>query len=905
MFIKGENMSNTKHLADLMKVCSILPIFAVMPAMATEQLKVTSNLEMTEGISNGEFTAAAIRVEDKGVLTINGAVFENNTITTSGGYGGVLYHFKGQVPSIDSGFFNNKVESESYGAGAAIAAMREMGDVKADFINNSVSASSSAKGGAIYLYSNSAGGKRGSQIAKIKSISGNFVGNSVVAESQAIGGAITNDGDIGTIVSERGFMNNFAKSDAKAYAGALYNSEYATIEDIEANFVNNYAVDGLSSIGGAIVNKGIIGNITGVFSDNYVEGSSKSEYIAGGAIYNQNEMKVTNSIFEDNISYGIGGAIANTAVYQENDDKVFQGNVVIDSVEFAENIASELGGAIYNGTDDFEDGVATINFSGVNTFKENHAGKFGGAIYNEKNGNIIFEGTNIFVNNTVGENRGANDIYNLGDITIKSGTTTLSGGVTGDGTFAIDSGANLYIGTSNIEQSKIVINGDVFADVLTDGSSKYIDRANKEENIRENITGTYAKLLGNISGDGKIHLNIGSAGVYKMFQGDINLDMIDAGKAYSVSNTEKGLKIELKPVDEIAASVVISQRAAGAISGLANSESRNIQMVSLAAQKLLNSGDADSIAKIEQEAAKLNPEDKPVAQSVATSLNNQVLSLTTGRMSGGVQMIGRSGGDETPRENGFWAQGLYNKSKSGNAFDGTTLGFALGADTLISNKYTLGIGFAYNNTDVSSGTRDTEIGSQTLFVYGQYKPNKWFVNSTLAYTMSEYTEDTDPFGITIQSTYDVDAYGAQLMTGYNFAAGLTPEMGLRYLHIAQDEYTNGVNKIAASDTDLLTAVAGMRYSFYVETEKMLKLRPELRAALTYDVVNDDAYATVVLPGVGTSYNVDGKALNKIGGEFGLGLTAEYNGLEFSLMYDLDIHEDYSSHTGMFKFRSQF
>ena len=51
-------MSNTKHVADLMKVCSILPIFAVMPAMATEQLKVTSNLEMTEGISNGEFTAS-------------------------------------------------------------------------------------------------------------------------------------------------------------------------------------------------------------------------------------------------------------------------------------------------------------------------------------------------------------------------------------------------------------------------------------------------------------------------------------------------------------------------------------------------------------------------------------------------------------------------------------------------------------------------------------------------------------------------------------------------------------------------------------------------------------------------------------------------------------------------------
>lgn len=899
-------MSNTKHLADLMKVCSILPIFAVMPAMATEQLKVNSNLEMTEGILDGEFTAAAIRVEDKGVLTINGAVFENNTIADTWYWGGVIYN-KGQIASINSAFTNNKLVSKAkwHALGGAIATISGIGDVNADFVNNSIQSinGAGAKGGAIYIYND-----RSSFKGSINSIKGNFIENSVVDSYEAIGGAITNDGEIGTIVSERGFMNNFAKSDTDAYAGALYNSEYATIEDIAANFVSNYAIGGLSSIGGAIVNKGTIGNITGVFSDNYVEGSSKSEYIAGGAIYNQNEMKVTNSIFEDNISYGIGGAIANTAVYQGNDDKVFQGNMVIDSVEFAENTASELGGAIYNGTDDFEDGVATINFSGVNTFKKNHAGKFGGAIYNEKNGNIIFEGTNIFANNTVGEKHGANDIYNLGNITIKSGTTTLSGGVMGEsGMFTVDKGAELYIGTSNIIQNQIVINGDVFADILADGSSKYIDRADKVENIRENVTGTYAKLYGNISGDGKIHLNIGSAGVYKMFNEDINLNMIDAGKAYKVTNTDKGLKIELKSVEDLAVSVGISQRAAGAISGLANASSRNIQMVSLAAQKLLNSGDADSIAKIEQEAAKLNPENKPVAQSVATSLNNQVLSLTTGRMSGGVQMIGRSGGDEMPRENGFWAQGLYNKSKSGNAFDGTTRGFALGADTLISNKYTLGIGFAYNNTDVSSDTRDTEIGSQTLFVYGQYKPNKWFVNSTLAYTMSEYTEDTDPFGTTIQSTYDVDAYGAQLMTGYSFAAGLTPEMGLRYLHIAQDEYTNanGVNKIAASDTDLLTAVAGMRYSFYVETEKMLKLRPELRAAFTYDVVNDDVYATVVLPGVGTSYNVDGKALNKIGGEFGLGLTAEYNGLEFSLMYDLDIHEDYSSHTGMFKFRSQF
>lgn len=896
-------MSNTKKLAGLMKACSVLPIFAVMPAMATEQLKVNSELTITDDISNGEFTAAAIRVEKDGKLTINGAVFDNNLIADTWYWGGVIYN-KGQIASINSAFTNNKLVSKAtYSAlGGAIATISDIGDINADFINNSIQSTNGAgaKGGAIYIYND-----RSSFKGSINSIKGNFIENSVVDTDEAIGGAITNDGEIGTIVSERGFVNNFAKSKGKAYAGALYNSEYAQITDIQANFINNNATGDTYVLGGAIVNKGEIGNISGTFADNYAKGTSKSEYIAGGAIYNQNALKVSNSVFDDNTSYGLGGAIVNTAVYQQNDDKVFQGDMVIDSAEFTSNTSVGHGGAIYNGTDNFDQGIATLKFTGVNTFRNNHSGTYGGAIFNEKNGNITFEGTNIFVNNTAGDKRGANDIYNLGNITIKSGVTTMTGGVNGDsGTLTIDQGAQVYVGTSNIKQSEIIINGDVYADVLTDGSSKYIDRADKTENIREYSTGTYAKLLGNVSGDGKIHLNVGSAGVYKMFDSDIDLNMIDAGKAYSVTNTDNGLKIALLSVEEMAQSAGVSQRAAGAISSLALSSKRNMQMVSLAAQKLLNSGDAESIAKIEQETAKLNPDDKPVATAVASSVNNQVLSLTASRMAGGAPQIGRSGGD-WPQANGFWAQGLYNQTKSGSDFDGKTRGFALGADTLIKGVYTLGVGFAYNNSDISSGTRDTEIDSKTLFLYSQYKPNKWFLNATLAYTMAENTENTDPFGVVVESTYDSNIIGAQMMTGYNFGTGITPEMGLRYLHIAQDEYDNGVNTIKEQNTDFLTATAGLRYSFYVETENLLKFRPELRAALTYDVINDDNNATVLIPGIGASYNVYGDSLSEFGGEFGIGLTAEYKGVEFSLMYDLDLHEDYTSQTGMIKFRSQF
>lgn len=814
-------------------------------------------------------------VAGRGIATINNVNFKNNSSVVDGG---AIYNDGGTLNINGGNFENNRASMNAWGKEGYAGAIFDKGELKivgTETDKVSFEKNIGYSGGAIYGSRNTT---QGMTITNAE-----FEDNHALADAGALG--IFNDAK--SVLTNVDFEDNTV---------AVVYDDIIKLGDIKK-------ADG----GGAIQ----LGQLASATLNN-VHFEDNISGVRGGAIsarhFGDEVLEINNSDFEHNISYTQGGAIANA----------YDGKVVSNTVEYVHNIAYESGGAIYNGvvpnyggnetpTDSTGNGI--LEFAGVNRFENNHAGKNGGAIFNGEKGTVIFNGTNTFVNNTVGEKYGANDIHNLGKITVASGVTSLSGGVTGNGTFTIDNGAELYIGSSTISQGSIEINGDVYADVLTDGSSKYIDRADKEENVRENNTGTYAKLYGNVSGNGSINLNVGTVGTYKMFNKAIDdelADNITAGKAYDIDVINgTDVKVTLKSVETLAEDSGLSQQAAGAISSLASSSNRNIQMVSLAAQKLLNSGDVDAVAKIEQETAKLNPEDKPVTQSVATSLNNQVLSLTAGRMSGGAPIVGRSGGDESVSENGFWAQGLYNKSKSGSAFDGTTRGFALGADTLIDNKYTLGAGFAYNNTDMSSGTRDTEIDSKTLFLYGQYKPNNWFANATLAYTMSEYTEDTDPFGVSVESTYDVDAYGVQLMGGYDFATGITTDMGMRYLHIAQDEYSNGVNTISASDTDFLTAVAGLKYAFYVETENMLKFRPELRAALTYDIVNDDNHATVMLPSVGASYNVDGKALSKFGGEFGIGLTAEYKGLEFSLMYDLDLHEDYTSQTGMIKFRSQF
>ena len=85
--------------------------------------------------------------------------------------------------------------------------------------------------------------------------------------------------------------------------------------------------------------------------------------------------------------------------------------------------------------------------------------------------------------------------------------------------------------------------------------------------------------------------------------------------------------------------------------------------------------------------------------------------------------IGRNGGDESAASGGIWAQGLFNKSKFGDKFDGGTTGVAAGIDGLIGNGFSVGAGYSFASSDIDASARDTDVESHTVFVYGQYKPS--------------------------------------------------------------------------------------------------------------------------------------------------------------------------------------
>lgn len=918
---------------------------------------ITGEFDNNNVVASGEGASAkggAIYTYSGSTIESVVADFAGNSATSDGeAIGGAVVN-DGTIAKLgmdEDGFVNNKVVGDVDGWAGALynSETGVMSEIKSDFTGNSVVAGSKAYGGAIV------------NKGKLDSVSGVFANNTAIvtgsgSKVNSYGGAIYNEGQM--TINGGKFVNNSVNTNSGAWGfGGAISNYYGNMsilgtEDSNVVFENNAAY-----VGGAFADKQVSSQFPGMKSETFIKyalfennhaaadagaaglyGDADLQNVTfrgntagidfngikadagnsdgGGAVQIGGTANVTMAdvYFAENESAVRGGAISarhggkytldiDKATFTSNKSgnfgggiaNIYAGTVDMNTVDFVSNSAKKAGGAIYNGVDKnygAVGGVMSTNhgvlvFDGVNNFINNTAGEFGGAIYNDEGGTINMAGVNTFAGNMA--NGAANDIYNLGYLNIVSGTVSMDGGVKGTGSLVLGEGATLDIANTTIKQTTIELNGTVKALLVNNQRGNGYGRFVGDVTIGENAM---------------FELNVGAVGTYDIWNGTVvAADRVSVGDIYEIAGIDaNGVTVVTKSVADIADAAGITTQAAGAVAGLANSTNAKAHQVSLALQEALNSGDAEFV---EAETAKLNPDDKPVTQAAASAMQNQVLAVTAGRMAGvSAPMVGRAGGD-APQDNGFWMQGLFNKSKFADKFHGYTRGVAMGADTLIDKKWTIGGGLAFNNSDVYADARHTDIDSKTLFLYGQYKPNNWFVNATATYNMSEYSESKTVAGVAIGGEYDVDSEGAQIMTGYDFATGITTQVGARYLHIAQDGYTDDAGtQVGSLNTDFLSGVAGLKYAFAIENDWEIQLRPELSAAMTYDFISDGTQATVTMPGT-QAYNVAGERLSRLGGEFGIGLTALYRGIEVSLMYDLDLHQDYTSQTGVIKFRGRF
>lgn len=241
-----------------------------------------------------------------------------------------------------------------------------------------------------------------------------FVDDTFTGNNAVNGGAIYAENEDITVSGNSSFEGNTASQNG----GAIYILEGSTLTVEEGTtFSKNTA----NTNGGAIA---------GTWGDNSsltVTGSYFTENAArsGGAIALWNPTTdatytVSNTVFNGNTATKKGGAIAILSETGVGGQVFAKTEATFNGDEFTGNTAGESGGALH-----LEYANVTITDS---TFTANEAGQQGGAIYNAADSSITFTGTNTFSGNmAAGE---ANDIYNLGNITVKDGTTSLGGGLT-------------------------------------------------------------------------------------------------------------------------------------------------------------------------------------------------------------------------------------------------------------------------------------------------------------------------------------------------------------------------------------------------------------------------------------------------------------------------------------------
>jgi outer membrane autotransporter protein len=543
----------------------------------------------------------------------------------------------------------------------------------------------------------------------------------------------------------------------------------------------------------------------------------------------------------------------------------------------------------------------------------------GGAMSNMLTGNItkvdMLEsyGSTIDKEFTVGGNFTVNGdgTTTLGNSLTVTGTTNITAGNTIDlktntlttGTFTVGDNSTVAFQVSGKESGDY---GNVIASTYNISSTNTTLQLTLDNGVLAKDESEDFTIFTNMSVDNFAELSENSRYTFVKKEGDAGV--------YTITGTATATDV----VSEMA----VSDNNVNTISAWIDSDSNYEEgSVAYAVMEKLNALSQNGTeVEIEKALTALAPETNGTVSTTAVNTFSTVANAVSSRMSGGFNSSssttkGMSSGDS---KSGLavWAQGLANHTKLENhgsvkGFKGDTNGIALGIEAIYTDEITLGLSYAYGNSDIEGYGRDTDIDSNTLVLYGEYKPSSsnLFVNGMLSYGISSYKERKDVADTIVKADYDANIIALQSLVGYalNYnTINVTPTAGLRYVSVNTEDYTDTADQRVSSDkVDVFTGLVGVRFDKRFKVSNTLVLTPEVKLGVQHDFKNDNGSSTVTLAN-GSSYVVMGDKLEKTLFEVGTGLGVDINNeWNVSVSYEGKFKDNYQDHTGLLNVRYGF
>ncbi len=401
-----------------------------------ENLTITKNsANATSGYNGGG------AIYNLGTISgVNGIKFIENTARLNGG---AIYNNTG---SFAGGISNSTFTSNSARDGGAILNTTAAANAMTIYDSTFTSNTATNQGGAIWnkgtvgivamnkdsIFSGNKVGSNANDIFNTGTL--NLNAGSYDNEGETLQRKISFSGTItggtGSSITPYGVINVNSTANANTTGKIEFNDTVTGNKIIQSGGTVEF-----KNAGSATVNRDAQGNVTGVtVSEANTYGGSDAAMVQTNA----GELIINNSVFANNKGGGVN--VADGATASVTGGSVFYSNTALN------------GGAINNA------GTTTVTDS---IFVSNKSTGNGGAIHNT--GDMTLNGSNSFSNNT--DSSGANDIYNIGAITLGANSnTTINDGITGDnsGTIAMASGAvlnaNAGVSGNNLSMSNSTIN---------------------------------------------------------------------------------------------------------------------------------------------------------------------------------------------------------------------------------------------------------------------------------------------------------------------------------------------------------------------------------------------------------------------------------------------------------------
>ena len=716
----------------------------------------------------------------------------------------------------------------------------------------------------------------------------------------------------------QGYTNN----SNSAKGGAVYNGSDKTLTVNQGSvFKNNHATQGN---GGAIYNDGTLT----VAQGSTFEGNSAQN---GGAVYNASNKNLTiygDSTITNNIATSEGGAVYNAGTLTldtTNGDITFSGN------KANTNVAND----IYNsGTLKISGGKTVSLGGGINNASQNKDGSIevDGTTLKLGSNADIYTNTLSFSNATLSAADGA-DLFANGNINFTDTTVTLANSEI-NGSNLTFTGGSLALGTSTlkaanslsftnigkIDATQATLNGknisfdnagiDIGSNELkADGDITFQNNSNLFLTVQNetqygkltatNITNNGGKMTVTVASNAfgssdEITVDILNASG-KLEEGDFNAPIAADNNFFEIKYDTDGSYTITKKGDPTP-----TPTPGGETMGIAEAWQK-AGFTSAGAEEVYQH--LQHVSSLKDAYTALAPTEAPVIQTALIQIQNQIIGAVSSQLTGGLSSPvseGKSAGDGILNKVRSWVKLLVNHAKysTHNGFSSDVQGVSMGVDKLIHEDFRLGLGYAYTNGDIDGFWRSSDLTSHTAILYGEYKPSNWYVNGIATYGWADYEEKKNLQGLLVRSKYDVDSFGLQVMTGYDFGI-YTPEIGLRYARFKRDGYRDTADQYVSSDTsDILTAIMGVKFEKQFTTCGGTRWKPEARLAATYDLITDEDNALVTLNN-GAAYEAKGEHLKRFGVEFGAGVNIEVNDkVDVSFGYEGHFRKDYQDHTGM-------